>query len=273
MIELQNLEFHAAHAGNLSCSQCSHYSNFHAGGIVSMEEARANFAAWTGRLAPRRLATLGGEPTLNPNLVQIVEMAREAFPNAEGLLVTNGFFLDRHPSLPQALIDNRFQMDVSQHGRAPEYMKRFRESRRQIRQWREAYPTLSINIRKSHRGWRQQYRMIDGKPVPFDSDPRSAWNICLQRSCTQLYKTFLWKCLALAFHGIMSSKLKLKLDQEPAWQLFRELKACSTHATDDQVRDFFAVEEIPQCALCPSKKLLFHHSDPTVIHQAFAQRI
>ncbi|HBJ38656.1 MAG TPA: hypothetical protein DDZ51_28680 [Planctomycetaceae bacterium] len=127
MIELQNLEFHAAHACNLYCPQCSHYSNFHAGGIVSMEEAHANFDAWTGRLAPRRLAILGGEPTLNPSLVQIVKMAREAFPNAEGLLVTNGFFLDRHPSLPQALIDNRFRMDVSQHGRTPVYMKRFRE--------------------------------------------------------------------------------------------------------------------------------------------------
>jgi hypothetical protein len=126
------------------------------------------------------------------------------------------------------------------------------------------YPTLSINIRKSHRGWRQQYRVVDGKPMPFDSDPRAAWNICLQRSCTQLYKTFLWKCPALAFHGIMSSKLKL--DDEPAWQLFREYQACPPTATDDKVRDFLAVEEIPQCSLCPSKKLLFRHSDPAVIH-------
>jgi hypothetical protein len=262
MIELENLEFHAAHACNLYCSQCSHYSNFHAGGIVSVEEAKANFDAWSGRLAPRRLAILGGEPTLNPSLVQIIEMARKAFPNAEGLLVTNGFFLDRHPSLPQVLIKNRFRMDVSQHGRAPEYMKRFREVRRQIRQWREANPGLQIKIRKSHRGWRQQYRVVDGNPMPFDSDPRSAWNICLQRSCTQLYTSCLWKCPALAFHGIMSSKLKL--DDEPAWQLFRDYQACPPTATDEQVRTFLATEEIQQCSLCPVKKIAFHHRDPTV---------
>jgi len=262
MIELENLEFHAAHACNLYCSQCSHYSNFHAGGIVSVEEAKANFDAWTGRLSPNRLAILGGEPTLNPSLVQIIEMARRAFPNAEGLLVTNGLFLDRHPSLPKVLIDNRFRMDVSQHGRAPEYMKRFREVRRQIRQWRDASPDLQIRIRKSHRGWRQQYRVVDGKPMPFDSDPRSAWNICLQRSCTQLYKTFLWKCPALAYHGIMSRKLKL--DNEPAWQLFRDYQACPPTASDEQVRDFVAKEEIPQCSLCPAKKIRLLHSDPTV---------
>lgn len=62
----------------------------------------------------------------------------------------------------------------------------------------------------------------------------------------------------------MSSKLKL--DDEPAWQLFREYQACPPTATDDKVRDFLAVEEIPQCSLCPSKKLLFRHSDPAVIH-------
>jgi hypothetical protein len=261
MIELENLEFHAAHACNLYCSQCSHYSNFHAGGIVSVDEAQANFEAWTGRLAPRRLAILGGEPTLNPSLVQIIEIARKAFRNAEGLLVTNGFFLDRHPSLPQVLVKNRFRMDVSQHGRAPEYMKRFREVRRQIRQWRESYPTLSINIRKSHRGWRQQYIVVDGKPMPFDSDPRSAWNICLQRSCTQLYKSCLWKCPALAYHGIMSRRLKL--DKEPAWQPFRDYQACPPSASDEQVRVFLAVEEVRQCSLCPARKIQFRHRNPT----------
>jgi hypothetical protein len=260
MIELPNLEFHAAHACNLYCAQCSHYSNFHAGGIVSLEEARANFDAWKGRLAPKRIAILGGEPTLNPELISIIELARQSFPNAEGLFVTNGFFLDRHPDLPRVLIDNQFRMDVSQHGRAPEYMKRFRLVRQQLRQWRTAYPKLQINIRKSHRGWRQQYRMIDGKPMPFDSDPRAAWSICLQRTCTQLYKQCLFKCPALAYHAIMSRKLNL--DQEPAWQLFRDYQACPPTASDDQVVDFLATEEVPSCALCPARKIPFRHSDP-----------
>jgi hypothetical protein len=227
---------------------------------VSLEEARANFDAWKGRRAPKRIAILGGEPTLNPELISIIELARQSFPNAEGLFVTNGFFLDRHPDLPRVLIDNQFRMDVSQHGRAPEYMKRFRLVRQQLRQWRTAYPKLQINIRKSHRGWRQQYRMIDGKPMPFDSDPRAAWSICLQRTCTQLYKQCLFKCPALAYHAIMSRKLNL--DQEPAWQLFRDYQACPPTASDDQVVDFLATEEVPSCALCPARKIPFRHSDP-----------
>lgn len=182
---------------------------------------------------------LGGEPTLNPELISIIELARQSFPNAEGLFVTNGFFLGRHPDLPRVLIDNRFRMDVSQHGRAPEYMMRFRLVRQQLRQWRTACPKLRINIRKSHRGWRQQYRMIEGKPMPFESDPQAAWNICLQRTCTQIYKQCLWKCPALAY------------------------QACPPTASDDQVREFLAVEEVRQCGLCPAKAIAFRHRDPT----------
>jgi Radical SAM superfamily len=188
MIEIPNLEFHAAHACNLYCAQCSHYSNFHAGGIVSVDEASANFDAWQGRLAPKQIAILGGEPTLNPELLQIIELARRAFPDSRGLFVTNGFFLDRHPDLPRALLDNGFRMDVSQHGNSPAYRKQFTEVLQRLEEWRAAYPALKITVRESHKGWRQQYRMIDGKPMPFDCGPKAAWEICLQRSCTQLFK-------------------------------------------------------------------------------------
>ncbi|MCE3017455.1 MAG: radical SAM protein [Pirellula sp.] len=261
MIEIPNLEFHAAHACNLYCAQCSHYSNFHAGGIVSVEDARANFEAWQGRLGPKQIAILGGEPTLNPDLIQIIELARSAFPDSSGLFVTNGFFLDRHPDLPRALLDNGFRMDVSQHGNSPAYRKQFTEVLQRLAEWRAAYSALKITVRESHKGWRQQYRMIDGKPMPFDSSPRAAWKICLQRSCTQLFKGHLWKCPALAYFATMERKLRL--EAIPAWQLFRDYKACPPTASDNEVREFFATREILQCGLCPACKIPFHHQDPT----------
>lgn len=49
MIHFRSLEFRAAHACNLYCVQCSHYSNLHAGGIASVAEAREIFDAWTSR--------------------------------------------------------------------------------------------------------------------------------------------------------------------------------------------------------------------------------
>jgi hypothetical protein len=262
MLTLPNLEFHAAQACNLYCSQCSHYSNFHVGGIVSVVEARENFDAWRRRLAPKQIAILGGEPTLNPDLVSIIKVARQAFPHASGLFVTNGFFLDRHPDLPRTLIDCDFRMDVSQHGTAPGYLERFKKVMTLIDEWRAAYPRLNINVRKSHNGWRQQYRIVNGKPMPFTSQPQAAWNICLQRSCTQLFDKYLWKCPALAYFAMMERKLRL--ESIPAWQLFRDYGACPPSATDEELREFLSTREIPQCGLCPARKIPIQHPDPTI---------
>ena len=85
----------------------------------------------------------------------------------------------------------------------------------------------------------------------------------LQRTCTQLYQSCLWKCPALAYHAIMSRKLKL--DKEPAWQLFRDYQACPPNASDELVHDFIAKDEIAQCSFCPAKKIRIHHSDPTAM--------
>jgi hypothetical protein len=134
-----------------------------------------------------------------------------------------------------------------------------------LNEWRAAYPALKITVRESLKGGRQQYHMIEGKPTPFESRPIAAWKICLQRSCTQLFKGHLWKCPALAYFATMERKRRL--EAIPAWQLFRDYKACPPTASDNEVREFFATREIPQCGLCPARKIPFHHQAPTIKDQ------
>lgn len=262
MIRFRSLEFHAAHACNLSCGQCSHYSNVHTGGIVSVNEAKENFDAWTDRLRPNKFVILGGEPTLNPDLCRILELGRRAFPGARKLLVSNGFFFDRHPDLPKVLCDHYYKLEVSQHGTSPAYLEKFQSVLETIAKWRRDYPRLTIGVRQSHIGWRRQYNIENGKALPILSRPRDGWNACIQKRCTQLYKCHLWKCPALAYFSHLERKLKL--ETIPDWQLFRDYQACSPTATDIQVKQFFATEQIPQCGLCPSSKIPFNHPDPTV---------
>jgi len=120
---------------------------------------------------------------------------------------------------------------------------------------------MAILASLAPRCFQSLYSNVDSKPMPFDSNPRVAWNICLQRTCTRFHKQCLWKCPALAYHAIMS--LKLRLDSEPVWQLFRDYQACPPTASDDQVREFLAVEEVRQCGLCPAKAFAFRHRDST----------
>ena len=107
----------------------------------------------------------------------------------------------------------------------------------------------------------RQYNVVDGKPMPFDSKPNAAFKVCMQKTCTQLVTGgLLAKCPALAYFAQLEAKLKLQnLSQ---WQLFRDYKAITADATDDELRTFIETKAIPQCGLCPSKRTAFVHPDP-----------
>ncbi len=91
---LPALEYHLAHGCNLSCQQCSHYSNFRlAGKLPTLADAESEYLQWSHRLKPTRFALLGGEPLLNPAILEHIQLARQHWYDSELMLVTNGFFL------------------------------------------------------------------------------------------------------------------------------------------------------------------------------------
>jgi len=258
---LPALEYHLAHGCNLSCQQCSHYSNFHvAGKLPTVEDADAGYSQWSHRLKPKRFAMLGGEPLLNPAIAEHIQLARQRWSDSELMLVTNGFLLHRFPDLPIVLRETRCRLEVSQHGTHEEYVKRFRSVKELVWRWRQEFHGVQIRIRPSHEGWMRQYNVVDGKPMPFDSDPDAAYRVCMQRTCTQLAGGCLAKCPALAYWSQLEKKARL--ESIPEWQLFRDYQACSPAATDDELRAFIDTKSIPQCALCPSKRTAFVHPSP-----------
>src|SRR5579871_5903025 len=95
MIEIENIEIHAAHGCDHSCEQCTHFSNFHFGGVLTLADADQQMGFWSHRLQPEWFSILGGEPTLHPQFADFVELACLHWPKVR--IVTNGSFLHRHP--------------------------------------------------------------------------------------------------------------------------------------------------------------------------------
>src|SRR5690606_7956876 len=104
-----------SHACNLSCESCSHFSNFPLKGMVTPDDAEREFRLWSGKVRPRRFALLGGEPTINKYLPEIIERAAKEWRHSELMLVTNGWFLHKHPSLPDVLARHNVRLDISIH--------------------------------------------------------------------------------------------------------------------------------------------------------------
>ncbi len=159
---LPALEYHVAHGCNLSCQQCSHYSNFHlAGKLPTLADAESEYLQWSHRLKPTRFRIAWREPLLNPAILEHIQLARQHWYDSELMLVTNGFFLHRFSELPKVLVAAECQLEISQHGTHQDYLERFREVKTILWTWRNQYPKLCINIRNrtrldasiQHRRW------------------------------------------------------------------------------------------------------------------------
>ncbi len=92
---LSYLEFHVADHCNLNCAACEHYS-----GLVH-EAVFPDFARFKQDFYQLKrfikdigtLRILGGEPLLNPELEQYLDLARSLYPDTQIMLVTNGLLL------------------------------------------------------------------------------------------------------------------------------------------------------------------------------------
>jgi organic radical activating enzyme len=265
MLQIPSLEFHLMHACNLSCQQCSHYSNLRlGGGVISTKDAESNYAVWSHRIQPKLFALLGGEPTLNPNLVDHVLLARKHWSKSKFMLVSNGFFLSKHPDLPKVLVETNCCLEISQHGKDEKYLEEFIKGTEILKEWSSKYPSLKIRTRQSHQGWMRQYNVSDdGKPIPYNSKAEEAYSVCMQKTCTQVYQQKLWKCPAIAYFQLLDKKMSL--DKE--WDLFRQYSALEGDCSEEALGDFFNTKAIPQCSLCPFNRESFQHPDPTISNQ------
>ncbi len=250
MQPLHNLELHVAHACNLACESCSHYSNQGHAGLVSLAQAQEWMQAWAGRLAPRTLSLLGGEPTIHPEFPAFVELARRYFPAAHLRLVSNGFFLHRHPSLPQVLArDPNACLYLSVHHESPAYRAQLEPVGKLVQGWVREYG-IRVKATASFRNWTRRYHGTGSEMAPFtDGQPRSSWEHCPARHCVQLYQGRLWKCAPLAYLKMQDDKYGLS----QAWSRYLAYQPLEAGCSDAQLAGFAGREDEAVCGMCPAK--------------------
>ena len=80
---------------NLSCQMCDHYSQLSDKWFVDVDDFAKDMHEM-GRIFDHELGAitlLGGEPTLHPNIVKLLDIARDEFPTTELIVLTNGVLL------------------------------------------------------------------------------------------------------------------------------------------------------------------------------------
>jgi hypothetical protein len=259
MLPIRNLELHVTHACNLACESCSHYSDQGHKGMLALDEAGRWMSPWSGRVAPEQFLLLGGEPTIHPRFPEFLPLVRSSWPRARIRIVTNGFFLHRHPALPEAMIAaGNTYLVVSIHHDSAEYRARFAPIWELLRGWVDRH-AIEVHFLPSHAWWTRRYRGTGAAMEPYDDRaPRRSWEICPAKYCPQLHEGRIWKCAALAYLGMQHAKYGLS----ERWAPYLGYRPLTADCSDAEVAAFFAREDEPSCAMCPSTREPFKMPDP-----------
>jgi len=114
---LNQIEFYITNVCNYNCQDCNRLNNYHFSGHQYWNDYKEIYKQWSCKLDFNKITVLGGEPLLNPSLVDWLEGIREYWPDAKIELLTNGSRLEYWKDLYNILKDNRIDMSVQLHNR------------------------------------------------------------------------------------------------------------------------------------------------------------
>ena len=249
-VVIRNLELHLTHSCNLACESCSHYSDQGHKGMLSLEEAERWLRGWNRRIVPVIFSLLGGEPTIHPDLPAFLRLARRSWPSTHVRLVTNGFFLHRHPELPQILgNDPNSCLYLSIHHASPEYRERIRPILDLVDEWVKRHG-IRVIYYESYKHWTRRYRGDGATMEPYeDGRRRQSWENCAARFCPQLFEGKLWKCGPLAYLGMQAAKYPLS----DKWKPYLAYRPLEPGCSDAELDEFLSRQEERYCEMCPAE--------------------
>jgi hypothetical protein len=256
---VEPLEMHVIHACNLACESCSHYTTSGFSGLLSLEEADRWMRAWSNRIAVAQFNIMGGEPTIHPEFPSFVPLVRRHWPAARIRLITNGFFLHRHPTLPAVLAaDGNADICLSIHHDAPEYRERIKPILDLMEAWQRDHG-IGVELYKAFGRWSRRYRGAGKDMLPFeDGKPRQSWDICQARFCRQLFEGKLWKCPPLAYLKLVKEKYGIS----DKWDPYLHYQPLDPSCSDRELSEFVVREDETFCSMCSAEPRRFEMPVP-----------
>lgn len=179
--ELMQLEFHLADHCNLNCKGCSHFSNLVTHPVFADKK---QFSKDITQLASQfshihSFYLLGGEPLLNHELGDYIQLVHSAFPYTQIVIVTNGILLlPLKENVIQIIRKNHVHISISDYSCL---------DREKIIAFVQKH-TLSADLREGKECF-SKYLNPKG-----NSDKETVFYSCIRRNCTYLAKGKIAAC-------------------------------------------------------------------------------
>lgn len=259
LFKLPFLETMITQVCNLSCQGCTNYSDIKHSGYVSWDNGKKQLEPWLERLVIPDFGIMGGEPLINPEWRQWIRGVRELMPSSQIRFTTNGLLLDRAPDLLDLCREvGNVVLKITVHVKN-EVLENHIQSIYQSANWEPVVEhgihrhRIGQNVRfqvnrpndfiKTHQGTYSDMR-------PWNSDPKAAFDRCIQQTCPLLFEGKIYKC---STSGLLKSLLERY--HKPNWIEWQPYLAPGLSPTDcditidEFVKNFGHPNKI--CAQCP----------------------
>lgn len=232
---------------NLRCHGCSVMSP-HRKSRVSADELLASFTEWRKKIKPQYVHLTGGEPLLHPELERIIRESTKIWDDSHVWLFTNGLLLDTaKPEVLQAIKETGCKLVVSEHTFEPEHRKKLDAGYARLKE-----KNIPFVVRPSRRTWLAMHSHNEkGEIVPYQSDPKEAWNNCAFRAAVVVDGNQLYSCGHLYHIAQAASEGVLNADQ---WKAALTYSPLTLQASPEEIVEHLRCRAIPECAVCPGKR-------------------
>jgi organic radical activating enzyme len=271
-IFLDRLEFYITNVCNLTCSGCNRYNNYKFSGWESWAEAEPILTKWAEKIEIKHPVILGGEPLLNPDIVQWIQGLRRLWPNYSGVQVqSNGTRLDLVNGLYEALnpVDGNW-IGISLHSeehkeplfaRIRNYLKHpIQESEDPTHRIGSRYQFIDSTKRQVHVWNNNQFvqsniiEKPNGKFGLYNSNPDLAHEVCTFRQFKNYHMINgkIYKCGPAALMPQFDDQYPFDISEEDR-MIMRGYRGLSVDEFDARGKEFFRTidDVIPQCKFCP----------------------
>lgn len=279
---LPNVEFYITNVCNLTCTNCNRFNDYDFKGWQRWRDYESLHEEWAKKIRLQRVTILGGEPLLNPTVLDWVDGINRLW-NKPVQILTNGTQLNRVPNLYDRLIKfaepgimARNWIGISLHN-LDDKEKCFEEIRLFLKgdvqyvhkddpiNIDNAYTMGSTHAFYDSNGMRVCVWEYDdfytsavkrdqfGQLTLHNSDPFKAHQGCgfVMFKCFHFIRGQIYRCGPVALFPEFDQQHPLAINTEDR-ELINSYKPLTVDSTNEQIRAFFDQNEpLAQCKFCP----------------------
>jgi len=286
-IHFNKIEFYITNVCNLNCDQCNRFNNHHFTGWQRWKDYASDYQKWAEYVDIEQIVILGGEPMLNPSIVDWVKGINSLWPRAVQIL-TNGTRLNHVKGVYDLFLGNKSQYpEIRDHYIKSNQMRNWlgvswhnafslEDLEQEINQFLQGKITV-VHGRENNKFdadlvwtdsndisvpvWIQDHFTDAAVQVSsqgfrlHNNDPEEAHSVCgfVQNKNYHFIKGKLYKCGPVALFPEFDQQHRFLDITEDDRKLLNSYQPLSVDEFDQRGQDFIDNIDrvIPQCKFCP----------------------